>query len=107
MDGTVDRRSHMGTYRLDETGLPLNPIGRTGLRGRGLLGRWGPNHAADPIVTRWKRSGSEKVIDQLDNKPVLQFVAIQRRDTGEWAIPGVSVTSPCAEHYVINVQIRD
>ena len=30
-----------------------NPCGRTGLKGRGLLGRWGPNHAADPIVTRW------------------------------------------------------
>ena len=22
--------------------------------GRGLLGRWGPNHAADPIVTRYR-----------------------------------------------------
>ena len=21
--------------------------------GRGLLGRWGPNHAADPLVTRY------------------------------------------------------
>ena len=30
-----------------------NPIGRTGMIGRGLLGRWGPNHAADPIVTRY------------------------------------------------------
>lgn len=29
-----------------------NPVGRTGLTGRGLLGRWGPNHAADPVVTR-------------------------------------------------------
>jgi len=29
-----------------------NPMGRTGLIGRGSLGRWGPNHAADPIVTR-------------------------------------------------------
>ena len=29
-----------------------NPVGRTGMIGRGLLGRWGPNHAADPIVTR-------------------------------------------------------
>ena len=27
-------------------------MGRTGIRGRGLLGRWGPNHAGDPIVTR-------------------------------------------------------
>ena len=30
-----------------------NPVGRTGMVGRGLLGRWGPNHAADPIVTRY------------------------------------------------------
>ena len=28
--------------------------GRTGMTGRGLLGHFGPNHAADPIVTRWK-----------------------------------------------------
>ena len=32
--------------------LVRNPIGRTGMAGRGLLGKWGPNHAADPIVTR-------------------------------------------------------
>lgn len=30
----------------------MNPLGRTGLQGRGCLGRWGPNHAGDPIVTR-------------------------------------------------------
>lgn len=44
-------------------GRPLNPLGRTGLKGRGLLGRWGPNHAADPIVTRWKRFNDEKEIN--------------------------------------------
>jgi len=33
-------------------GWPLNIRGRTGLKGRGVLGRYGPNHAADPIVTR-------------------------------------------------------
>ena len=27
-------------------------MGRTGMVGRGLLGKWGPNHAVDPIVTR-------------------------------------------------------
>ena len=29
-----------------------NPWGQTGVSGRGVLGRWGPNHAADNIVTR-------------------------------------------------------
>ena len=36
-----------------EAFLPINPYGPTGLGGRGLLGNWGPNHAADPIITTW------------------------------------------------------
>ncbi|VDM10081.1 unnamed protein product [Wuchereria bancrofti] len=75
IDGLVDRRSYMGKYDLDGTGRPLNPVGRTGLRGRGVLGKWGPNHAADPIVSRIHHGQ-------------LQFVGIARRDSGEWAIPG-------------------
>lgn len=54
LDNNVNRHSYAGTYILSE-GRPLNPKGRTGLKGRGVLGRWGPNHAADPVVTRWKR----------------------------------------------------
>ena len=62
-----------------DTKAPLNPRGRTGIVGRGLLGKWGPNFAADPIVTRFNPHGTEHK---------LQFVAIKRRDTGDWAIPG-------------------
>ena len=48
------RSSHHGHYEIDaETNLPKNPVGRTGITERGLLGKWGPNHAADPLVTRW------------------------------------------------------
>ena len=47
----ISRVSFIKEYEIKE-GLPVNPVGRTGLRGRGLLGRWGPNHAADPVVTR-------------------------------------------------------
>ena len=65
-----------------------NPIGRTGVIGRGLLGKWGPNHAADPIVSRWKRDGKGRKIVS-NGKPVLEFVGIRRKDTLEWAIPGV------------------
>jgi ADP-ribose pyrophosphatase len=59
-------------------GRPRNPVGRTGLAGRGLLGKWGPNYAADPLVTRFDPSGSG----------MLQMVAIQRADTKAWAMPG-------------------
>lgn len=88
IDGNINRKSYMGEYQIVDL-LPLNPLGRTGLRGRGVLGRWGPNHAADPIVTRWKRDESHSIeFHSFTKKPILQFIAIQRRDTGEWAIPG-------------------
>ncbi|RDD39507.1 Transient receptor potential cation channel subfamily M member 2 [Trichoplax sp. H2] len=81
----VNRVSYEGDYMVVD-GFPLNPEGRTGVKGRGLLGRWGPNHAADPIVTRWKRNVRGIVIE--NDKKVLEFVAIQRRDNHQWAIPG-------------------
>jgi len=87
LDDKVDRTSHLGTYQLFTNGVPRNPIGRTGMTGRGLLGRWGPNHAADPIVTRWSLDAKDE-IRKKDNLPVLEFVAIKRRDTSQWAIPG-------------------
>jgi len=87
LDGKVDRRSFCCNYNV-ENGRPVNPCGRTGITGRGHLGKWGPNHAADPIVTKWKRSNSEKVIHPKSGKPVLEFVSIFRKKDHEWAIPG-------------------
>jgi len=102
MDGKVDRRSHQGLYQV-LNGYPLNPLGRTGVKLRGLLGRWGPNHAADPIVTRWKRNQNNEIIkDSITNSPILQFVSIQRRDTNEWAIPGGMVDA--GEHVSATVK---
>eukprot|EP01130_Rhizamoeba_saxonica_P001723 TRINITY_DN11583_c0_g1_i1.p1 TRINITY_DN11583_c0_g1~~TRINITY_DN11583_c0_g1_i1.p1 ORF type:complete len:288 (-),score=79.00 TRINITY_DN11583_c0_g1_i1:62-892(-) len=86
IDEGIDRRSFEGDYDVVD-GVPQNPVGRTGMSGRGLLGKWGPNHAADPIVTRWKRDEKGEIISK-DGKPVLQFVAIHRNDGGGWALPG-------------------
>jgi ADP-ribose pyrophosphatase len=36
----------------DDKGRPLNPRGRTGIAGRGLLGRWGVNPSAGAVVVR-------------------------------------------------------
>eukprot|EP00299_Pterocystis_sp_00344_P011804 c5571_g1_i1.p1 GENE.c5571_g1_i1~~c5571_g1_i1.p1 ORF type:complete len:254 (+),score=60.82 c5571_g1_i1:45-806(+) len=67
-------------------GKPLNPRGRTGMKGRGIIAKWGPNQAADPIVTRLNPTTGK-----------LEMVAIQRRDTQDWAIPGGKV-DPGEEH---------
>jgi len=71
------RLTYEPPIRVDqESGRPLNPRGRTGLSGRGTLYNWGPNHAADPIVTKSDEDGN------------VYMVAIKRKDTGVWAIPG-------------------
>ncbi|CAF0994732.1 unnamed protein product, partial [Brachionus calyciflorus] len=90
-----DRQSYHGNYEfirfkphMNEL-VPMNPVGRTGMIGRGRLFRWGPNHAADPIVTRWKRDSEGQIkTDPITDKGILEFVAIQRKHTEEWAIPG-------------------
>ena len=79
----AERGAYESTLRFNAESCPMNPRGRTGMAGRGLLGKWGPNFAADPIVTRWR---SENAL--LDAPPRLQVVVIERRDTGEWALPG-------------------
>lgn len=68
-----------GKIAVGRDGRPINlRAGRTGIRGRGMLGKWGPNYAADPLVTRFHPVSGE-----------LQMVAIERGDMrGTWAIPG-------------------
>ena len=42
------------------------------------------------FVFRWRRDGNGSIILKND-KPLLEFVAITRKDTGDVAIPGVCV----------------
>ena len=66
--------------------------------GRGLLGRWGPNHAGDPVVTRWAK-------DQEANKPkVLEIVLIRRKDSGELALPGGMVDAGFVLIYLLFIE---
>lgn len=58
------------------SGEPLNPKGRTGISGRGGLWLWGPNHAADLLLTRFNVKTNS-----------LEALLIQRK-SGQWAIPG-------------------
>jgi len=70
--------SYEGTIKFDnKTGMPLNPRGRTGIKGRGVLGKYGTNNAADPIITRINpRTGEYEVL------------LVRRKDNGIPAFPG-------------------
>lgn len=81
-------------YAIDKkTGWPLNPIGRTGIAERGLLGRFGPNKAVDTAVTRWRRDASGNYLLTEDGKRELELFVIMRGDTRTFAIPGGMITA--------------
>ena len=75
LDPLEKRQTYEGSIAFDKDGRPLNPRGRTGLRGRGSLLCWGPNHAVDTIVTRYHPRHDS-----------LQFVAIPKGSV--YALPG-------------------
>lgn len=64
-----------GVIQFDAELRPVNPIGPTGLCGKGALWNWGPNHAADGLIVSRGDHGDHK------------FLAI-KRPCGTWAIPG-------------------
>lgn len=66
IDGQINRTSFHGNYDISNR-MPVNVCGRTGIIGRGLLGRYGPNHAGDPIVTKWKRTVNGSIVQHSDS----------------------------------------
>lgn len=66
-----------GTKYNTVDGLPQNPMGLTGIQGRGELGLWGPQPAADPITKRRAADGVS-----------VEVLLVIRRDNLQWAIPG-------------------
>lgn len=57
-------------------GYPKNPRGHTGIVGRGELGLWGANFAADPVLLRKNESGR------------LEVLLVKRLDGRQWSLPG-------------------
>eukprot|EP00049_Salpingoeca_infusionum_P005565 m.93692 g.93692 ORF g.93692 m.93692 type:complete len:1531 (-) comp13006_c0_seq1:106-4698(-) len=70
-------------------GVPINPFGRTGMCGLGVLPQWGPCLSVDLLIARWRRDSSG-VILRRGSKRVAEFLAIKRRGGG-WSFPGTFV----------------
>ena len=66
-----------------------NPKGRTGLRGRGRLIRWGPNHYVMVVISRWKKKDNSEEFIVVDGKRLLEVVAIQKNGNREPTLPRV------------------
>jgi ADP-ribose pyrophosphatase len=58
----------------DDLGRPLNPRGRTGIAGRGLLGYWGPNLSVAAVVIRKNRAEElEILLGQSEDETELEM----------------------------------
>ncbi|XP_061048805.1 transient receptor potential cation channel subfamily M member 2 isoform X1 [Eubalaena glacialis] len=66
-----------------------NPMGRTGLRGRGDLSCFGPNHTLQPVVTRWRRN-QDGAICRKGIKKMLEVLVVKRSLSEHWVLPGGS-----------------
>ena len=65
-ENRIDRKSYYKTYEVID-GIPRNPLGRTGLIGRGNLSLFGPNRADQLLLTR-------KRTDSNDSKPEILMI---------------------------------
>jgi hypothetical protein len=75
------RRSNSNVdYALDENGLPVNPFFNYGIKGRGIIGRYGPNHAVD--------MGPCRIMNNAKGQPALHVLGIVREDSGLPALCG-------------------
>lgn len=88
VDGPLDRRSFHGVYTVRD-GLPLNPMGRTGLRGRGDLSCFGPNHTLQPVITCWRRN-LDGAICRKNVKKMLEVLVVKHGPSEHWMLPGGS-----------------
>jgi len=85
VDGKVDRTSLYIPYAVVD-GDPMNPVGRTGLKGRGLLQKWGPNKFAVTVITRWARPGTGNVFS-IKNKQVIEVLLVKNDKDSPYTLP--------------------
>ncbi|KRZ10857.1 putative nudix hydrolase 6 [Trichinella zimbabwensis] len=71
IDGSINRLSILGKYGIDRFCFPQNPKGRSGLRGRGELFRWGPNHYVQYVISRGMNVREYLVLNSPDKKKII------------------------------------
>ncbi|XP_034741954.1 transient receptor potential cation channel subfamily M member 2 [Etheostoma cragini] len=83
----------LSPYRSESEALDnyRNPVGRTGIRGRGALNHLGPNLNADFVLTRWRDS----------ERSVLEYLVVSDKSQGTLALPGGPVQS--ADHMPVTL----
>ncbi|CAG5129270.1 unnamed protein product, partial [Candidula unifasciata] len=99
-------------YSVDANDAPRNPMGRTGLRGRGNLWRYGPNHMMFAVISRWKSTYNTDGVLQgpllVGNKKMLEIMVVNNPMIKEDSLPGGFVSGRTSNYSVMcEVFMRD
>ena len=90
---SIERRSLHGEYLIDDNGLPVHPGGRTGISGRGINRRFGPNHMLKPLIFRHVRDNDDQMRFTPEGQPVYEFLLMGRDENDTLGIPSYHVDS--------------
>ena len=84
-----DKSEYDLKYKEAIKNLLKNPIGRTGIIGKGLLKTYGENKFAFTVITKYKRSSSGAIeFSDIENAPNYEFLALKNQYfNNEWIIP--------------------
>ena len=66
--------------------LPINPFGPTGIGGRGIFYKWGPNYTSDPIVITYDsiRDTYQVLVIERKDKPGFYTLPTGMQDSSEF-----------------------
>jgi len=83
----VDRRTAnpTGSYPIDNKGYPLNPLGRTGLSGRGELKRWAVNYQTHLVIM----CGTNEIIS---GKEIFKYIMEKSKNNNYYHLPSTWTT---------------
>ena len=86
-------------------------MGRTGIRGKGVLWRWGPNHVIKAVCTRWRQKytaeNQQAGYLYVEGKRLLEFIAVRREGDSEsvYGLPGVRGHSGAVKIFTCMVHV--
>jgi ADP-ribose pyrophosphatase len=88
-------------YQRNEEGKPLNPVGRTGIQGRGNLGLWGSNPMVMIIPVRLNNEGEslDMLVDTESELQELIGVHLRRGETLDSAVNRAKEKLGNVSHY--------
>lgn len=89
----INRMSSGASYQVKD-GYPFNPVGRTGVSGRGALPFLGPNHSICCAFTRPKTHVAgmprKRKPVEIDDMPVYEILVFFDKPSKRWTLPIVS-----------------